>query len=176
VGCPVGRNVLSFTGQYFYSIDKKCRLTIPQRLREGIDREVEGYGFVACVGFDGLLYLYTPRAYEQNTPRFDTKAQTSADVRNYMRLTHGLREDLEVDRLGRVLIPEGMLKQFGLAREASAVIVGAGDHIELWPRERWNAFVQEQLVKRDETAAKAIAFAQAPAAAPATAGPPAGSA
>jgi len=155
--------VRSFTGQYFYSIDKKCRLTIPQRLREGIDHAAEGYGFVACVGFDGLLYLYTPRAYEAITPRFDAKAQTSVDVRNYMRLTHGLREDLEVDRLGRVLLPDGMLKQFGLSREVA--IVGAGDHVELWPRERWNAFVQEQLGKRDETAAKAIAFAQ-PAAPP----------
>ena len=165
----------SFTGQYFYSIDKKCRLTIPQRLREGLDPKADGYGFVACVGFDGLLYLYTPASYEQITPHFDAKAQTSADVRNYVRLTQGLKEDLELDRLGRVLIPEGMLKQFGLAREVT--IVGAGDHIELWPRERWNTFVQEQLVKRDETAARAIAFAQAPAAATATAAaaPPAGS-
>jgi MraZ protein len=160
---PVGNYVKTFTGQYFYSIDKKGRLTIPLRLREGIDRPVEGYGFVACVGFDGLLYLYTPKAYEQVAPHFDAKAQTNADVRNFMRLTHGLREELEIDSLGRVLIPQGMLRQFGLSGEVA--VVGVGDHIEIWRKDQWEAFVREQLAKRDETATRAMGFA-GPEAAP----------
>jgi MraZ protein len=152
----VGTHVLFLTGEYFHAIDAKSRLTIPAKLREAINPSEEGYGFIAVRGFDEVLYLYTPDTYRNMAPRFDTRLQAKADVRNYQRLTFAMAENVEVDRLGRVLIPENSLKRCGLAREVA--ILGVQDHIEVWDRARWEKYSDEQLARHDELAERAVAI------------------
>jgi len=147
------------TGQYFHAFDAKSRLTIPAKLRERIDPAEEGYGFVAVHGFDGVLYVYTPNAYNEMVPQFDSALHTKKDIRDYERITYGLAEQLEVDRLGRVLITETTRSQCGLSKEVA--IVGVRDHIEIWDRSKWLAFVQERLAQHDQLAERAMAFADA---------------
>lgn len=144
----------NLTGRYFHAIDAKSRLTIPARLRDAINPREEGYGFVAISKFDKVLYLYTPRTYEEIAPEFDASSQTNPDVRNYQRVTYGLAEDLEMDRMGRVLIPEHLVKECGFSK--NVVVVGVRDHIEVWPDERWEAFVKKQRARRDELAKQAL--------------------
>ena len=148
--------MLFLTGEYFHAIDAKSRLTIPAKLREAINPAEEGYGLVAVHGFDGVLALYTPQTYRRIAPTFDSKLQTKAEARNYQRLARALAEHLEVDRLGRVLIPEHTLRRCGLTREVA--IVGVQDHIEVWDRARWEAFVTKHLARHDELAEQAMAL------------------
>jgi MraZ protein len=146
----VGLQVATFFGQHFFSIDKKSRLTIPLELRTAIIRSKEGYDLAACPGHDRVLYLYTQSDYEESTARFDAKAQTDAGVRDYLRVRCGLKANLAIDSLGRVLIPETLLKHFGVSREV--VLVGAQDHMEVWPKAKWNEHVARALDKFDATA------------------------
>jgi len=147
-----------FTGQFFHAIDAKSRLTIPAKLREQIDPSSQGYGFVAVYGFDRILYLYPPETYTAVAPQFPAALHTKKDVRDYERLAYGLAEKVEVDRLGRILIPETIREQCGLRREVA--VIGVRDHIEIWDRERWNTFVREQLAQHDQLAERAMALAQ----------------
>ena len=134
-------------GHYFHTIDAKSRLTIPAGLRAGINRRREGYGFVAICNLDEVLSLYTPRRYEEIAPEFDASSRTDPDVRNFELITYGLAVDLEMDRMGRVLIPERLMEECGLsAREV--VVAGVKDHIEVWPRDRWRRHIKEQKAKR----------------------------
>jgi MraZ protein len=151
-------HVLFLTGEYFHAIDAKFRLTIPAKLRESINRPEEGSGFFAVQGYDTVLYLYTPATYQKIAPQFDSKLQAKPEVRKYLRLTHGLAENVEVDKLGRVLIPENMLRRCGLTRDVA--IVGVQDHIEVWDRARWESFVTEQLAQHDALAEQAIELAK----------------
>lgn len=153
-----GCGVRVFTGQYFHAIDAKSRLTIPAKLREQIDPSAQGYGFVAVHGFDGVLYLYPPETYRAVAPQFGSALHTKKDVRDYERLTYGLAEQLEVDRLGRVLIPEYIREQCGLSREVA--VIGVRDHLEIWDRERWQTFIRERLAQHDQLAERAMALAQ----------------
>jgi len=151
--------VLLLTGQYFHAFDAKSRLTIPAKLREQINRSAQGYGFVGVHGFDGVLYLYTPETYKRVAPQFDSALHTKKDVRDYERIAYGLAEQLEVDRLGRILIPEYTRQQCGLSKEVA--VVGVRDHIEIWDRDAWQAFVQKRLAQHDELAERAMAVAGA---------------
>ena len=145
----------NLTGRFYHAIDAKSRLTIPARLRDAINPREEGYGFVATSKFDKVLYLYTPRTYETVAPRFEASSQVNPDVRNYQRVIYGLSEDLEMDRMGRVLIPEHLVAECGFSKEV--VVVGVNDHIEVWPRNKWDAFVEEQTARREELAKRALA-------------------
>ncbi len=143
------------TGHYFHTIDAKSRLTIPARLRASINQREEGYGFVAVSNIDKILYFYTPNHYDEIAPEFDTSSRTNPDVRNFELITYGLVETLEIDRMGRVLIPERLMEECGLsAREV--VVAGVGDHIEVWPRDKWVTHVEKQKANRDELAKRAL--------------------
>jgi len=126
--------VLLLTGQYFHAFDAKSRLTVPAKLREQINRSEDCYAFMAVYGFDGVLYLYTPKTYAQVAPQFDSALHTKRDVRDYERIAYGLAERLELDRLGRILIPEYTRQQCGLSKEVA--VVGVRDHIEIWETRR----------------------------------------
>ena len=156
----------NLSGRYYHAIDAKSRLTIPARLRDAINPKEEGYGFVATVTFDNVLYLYTPRTYEAIAPEFDVSSQANPDVRNYQRVVYGLSEDLEMDRMGRVLIPDHLMNECGFLKEV--VVVGVKDHIEVWPRDKWDTFVQEQKAGLEELAKRVLAHgAKAPQTPPA---------
>lgn len=169
--------MLLLTGQYFHAFDAKSRLTIPAKLREQINRSEDCYAFMAVYGFDGVLYLYTPKTYADVAPQFDSALHRIRAVREYERVAFGLAERLELDRLGRILIPEYTRQQLGLSKEVA--VVGVRDHIEIWDRDKWQAFVQKGLEKHDELAERAMAAAETSAAGrrgEAGAGEPAGSA
>jgi len=146
--------MLFLTGQYFHAIDAKSRLTIPAKLRDAINRKEETYRFYAVPLFDKVLYLYTPQTYEQIAPQFEPKLDANADVRDFKRLRFGLAEQLEIDRLGRVLIPDSMAKRCSLTKDVA--IIGVQDHIEVWDRARWEAHMSQQLDRQEELAARAM--------------------
>lgn len=160
--------MLFFKGEHFHSIDAKSRLTIPAKLREVINVAEQGRGFVAYPGLDRVLHLYTPARFKQVAPDFEERHQVEQVVRDTERLTYGLAEELELDALSRVLIPESMKQRCGLAREVA--IVGVRDHIEVWDREAWNKFVDTRLPQLNELKKQAVALS-APAAAPAATPP-----
>lgn len=141
-------------GEFFHAVDSKGRVTVPAKIRDAIDPQVEGDGFVAVRSFEDVLYLYTPKSYERIAPQFDPKMQTNPDVRNFLRVHYAVAEDLEVDSLGRVLLSENMLRRCGIAKDVA--ILGVQDHIEVWDRTRWESFVKEQLRRHDELAERAM--------------------
>lgn len=165
--------MLLLTGQYFHAFDAKSRLTIPAKLREQINRSEDCYAFMATRGFDGVLYLYTPKVWETVAPQFKASLRTQKEVRDYERLSYAMTEKLELDRLGRILISEYTRDVLGLSKDVA--IIGVRDHIEIWDRDAWKRFVDERLEKHDELAERAMAVAESGETADAAAsGAPAG--
>jgi MraZ protein len=154
----VAAEALPLTGEFFHAIDAKSRLTIPAKLREAVKSQDGGGGFFAFVDFDGILSLYTPEAYRSLAPQLhETELRAAKEVRDYKRLRYGLAEYLEVDRLGRVLLPERLVERAGLQKETA--IVGCLDHVEVWDRKRWESFVTVRLPEHDGLAVQAMRLA-----------------
>jgi len=143
-----------FIGEYFHTFDSKNRLTIPAKMREGINPAEEGYGFYAVPGFDAVLSLYTPRTYTQMAAESSPRLFAVRDVRTYRRLQFGLTVYVEVDQLGRILVPAKTLERARVGRNVT--IVGVQDHIEVWDRGRWESYVKENLASQDRLAESAF--------------------
>jgi MraZ protein len=141
-----------FTGEFFHAIDSKSRLTIPSKLRDLIQPREQAYAFYAVAEYDSALCLYTPEVYRSRSPRFDPTDLADEDVRNFQRLYYAMSEYVEVDRLGRVLLPERLLARCGIKKNVA--IIGASDHIQVWDERRWKAWVDEKFPTRDELATR----------------------
>ena len=60
----------------------------------------------------------------------------STDYRRAARYFQGNSWDTELDASGRVILPAALLRHTGIEKEV--VVVGVGDHLEVWARERWD--------------------------------------
>ncbi|MFA9476931.1 division/cell wall cluster transcriptional repressor MraZ [Phycisphaerales bacterium AB-hyl4] len=137
-----------FTGTYEHAIDKKNRLAIPADIRGQIQRSVgaaEGdsvYLYVT-LGDDQALSLYTEQGFEQRARELDDSELEAGDLLAYERLLFSLARRVELDRQGRVRLPDNLLKQAGLGAEV--VLLGVKDHLEVRDRQSWQEYVQQML-------------------------------
>jgi len=120
-------------------IDAAGRLLIPPRFRRGL--EVEGAGTVYVSlwtpenGGDHLR-LYPESVFnrlyeEQRTPGFEVDP-------GLLRITSST-ESVEVDGNLRVRIDAGALKEIGVEPKGLVLMVGGGNHVQVWSPERWAA-------------------------------------
>ena len=147
-----------FNGEYYYHLDAKNRLVIPGRIRDLVDVTKEGAGWYLVPGYEGTISLYTPKSFEGLAGGQRAELFRIKDIRDYDRLHFALSAYVEMDRLGRILIPEVMLKRSGIGRDVA--ILGVRDHVELWDKPRWETFLEEKLASYDEMARKALESAR----------------
>ena len=142
-----------FSGEYYYHLDAKNRLVVPGKIRERINVQIEGSGWHLVPGFDGTISMFTPARFEELAARQKAELFRLKDVRSYDRLHFGLSAQVEMDRLGRILVPEIMLRRAGIDKDLA--IIGVRDHLEIWAKDRWDEFVRTNYAQYDDMASKA---------------------
>ena len=149
---------------------KTLRLTIPSKLRDAVPPEELKSGFIAAVGLDGCLALYTESSWRAMASRRINLGEF--DERTFQRLLFGTAERVHCDAQGRVVLPQRLVELVGLGGEV--VVAGAEDRIEIWPPRRWADIESVQRLFYEQLAK--TYYSRAPQSEPASAVPPAGDA
>lgn len=139
------------TGTYPRTVDEKGRLALPKRLR---DLLAEPTMLLVMQGPDKCLWLFTEAEMERLATKLDEAPAFDAEARVVRRLLYGQTETVELDRTGRLLIPERLMQFAGLGREV--VLIGVRDHLELWDAARWTGYINENAARFDSIAEKAF--------------------
>jgi mraZ protein len=140
------------TGTYERSLDEKQRLALPKRIRELIGSA--GQLLFLTPGTDGSLALYAGPAFAKMADKLAAQSPTAQDVRAFGRLLYAQTQSVELDSQGRFRVPPELARHAELGREC--VLVGVGDHIELWEKERWNAYLAQLQPRYDQLAESAL--------------------
>ncbi len=119
-----------FLGQYEHTIDDKGRMTIPSGYRELLD----GSAYVTR-GFDQNLLVLPPDKFHQLAESISDASMTGSDGRDFRRWIFSSASRVEVDKAGRILIPQFLRTFAGL--ESDAIVVGNGSYFEIWSTEQW---------------------------------------
>jgi MraZ protein len=136
-------------GEYRHVIDDKNRLSLPAKFRRETGKKV-----VITSGLDSCLFIFTIKSWESITKRLSSSDSSllQADNRSFNRYLLGGAVEIDVDALGRMLIPEYLITRAKLGR--NVVIVGVHERAEIWDEERWNAYRAEIENKADDLAEK----------------------
>src|SRR5476651_465081 len=126
------------TGTHPRTLDDKKRLTLPKRIREQVGEVTQLF---VTPGADQSLWVYTKDELERLSAKLDQTPATDAEARVFRRLFFAQMEAVDLDRIGRILIPERLVQFAGLEHEV--VLLGVRDHLELWNAERWAAFLAQ---------------------------------
>ncbi len=120
-------------GEFQHSLDTKGRLIIPSRFRDGL-----GERFIMTKGLDHSLFLYPLSEWAIIENKLKTLPFTRADVRAFVRLFFSGASECEIDRQGRILLPQNLRAFARINREV--VVIGVSSRVEIWAREDWEAY------------------------------------
>jgi MraZ protein len=140
------------TGAFTRAIDEKQRIAIPKPIREALGADIQV--LYVTPGTDGSLALYTEAALARLAEKLAAASPNGQDVRAFSRLFYARAQAVELDRQGRVRIPPELAQLAALSHEA--VLIGVQDHLELWERGRWEAYVNQRQIRFDEIAEAAF--------------------
>ncbi|MFU8772623.1 MAG: division/cell wall cluster transcriptional repressor MraZ, partial [Anaerolineales bacterium] len=146
--CIIGRLEQMFLGQFQHAIDAKGRLTIPARFRDILAAD----GAIVTQGFDRNLMALTTSSFQSIFDRVNRMNMTDPSARLLKRLIFSNANKVDVDKVGRILIPQYLRDVAGLDNDV--VIVGLGDYFEIWSTKLW----AEQLAQIQDTEANAQRF------------------
>jgi len=126
------------TGTHPRTLDDKKRLTLPKRVREQVG---EVLALFVTPGPEQSLWIYTKEELERLSAKLDEKPATDAEARVFRRLFFAQMEAVDLDRTGRILIPDRLVQFAKIEHEV--VLLGVRDHLELWDAGRWQTYLSE---------------------------------
>ncbi len=121
-----------FLGQFQHNLDEKGRLMIPARYRELL-----AAGAFITQGFDRCLMVMTDTYFAQVYDRINSMNLADPTARLLRRLILSNAYAVDVDKVGRILVP-GNLRQV-IALNGEAIVAGQGDYFEVWNPADWDA-------------------------------------
>ena len=139
------------TGTHLRTLDDKKRVGLPKKVREQLE---EPESVWLAPGPDQCLWVYNRTGLERLSAELDQTPATHAEGRVFKRLFYAQIETVDVDRAGRILVPDRLAQFAGLQREV--VLIGVRDHLELWDATRWHAYSAEHASRFDAVAENAF--------------------
>lgn len=123
-------------GEYTHTIDPKKRLSLPAKWRKELGKTV-----VVTRGLDNCLFVYPLSAWKEITKKVGQLSFGSEATRSFNRFFLSGAVEVEVDKLGRILLPD-FLKDFA-GLESKVALAGVHDRVEIWEEARWQAYKEK---------------------------------
>lgn len=119
-----------FMGEYNHTIDTKGRLIIPSKFREQLGDE-----FIVTKGLDGCLFVFSKNEWQIFEEKLRSLPLMQKSVRKFTRFFVAGATMCELDKQGRILLPQTLREFAGL--EKDVVLSGNLNRIEIWSKENW---------------------------------------
>lgn len=116
-----------FMGEYQNSIDAKNRMIIPSKHRESL-----GAYCVLTKGIDKCIYIYSVAGWEEFTKKLMSIPDYDEIGRQIKSDLGRISETCEIDKQGRVVLPQKLREYAGIEKEL--VTVGVIDKIAVWSK------------------------------------------
>ncbi|MBQ5746588.1 MAG: division/cell wall cluster transcriptional repressor MraZ [Clostridia bacterium] len=124
-------------GQFDYNVDAKGRVFVPAKLKEEL-----GETFVLAKSMDPCIAIYSKEMWEAYVAKLSGLPEMRA--RSIRRFVFSTAVEATADAQGRVVLSQPLREYASLEKEV--VIIGVGDHVEIWNKDKYNGYMEEQSV------------------------------
>ncbi len=122
-----------FIGEYQHTIDQKKRLAIPVKFRQLLEKKA-----IITRGLDNCLFLYSFEEWQKLAKKLSQLPISQTDVRGLVRVMLAGAMEVNLDSLGRILVPDYLKKYASLSKKV--VIAGLYNRIEIWDEKEWQNY------------------------------------
>lgn len=134
-------------GEFQHTLDIKGRIAVPVKFRDKLSG-----GAIITRGLDYCLFVFSAKEWETLAQKLIALPLSQANSRAFVRLMLAGAMDAEVDKQGRILIPDYLRQYANLKKET--VIAGLYNRIEIWDSEAWKQYKEKTESASDEIAEK----------------------
>jgi MraZ protein len=131
-------------------VDEKGRLAIPAAFRKQLPE-----GSFVSVGLDRVLAIYPPEVWEALAQELRSPLQ-GPDQRALARTLYSLSDSFEPDGQGRITLSAESRRAAAIEASSTAVVIGSGSRVEIWPEARWNSYSADAQERFTEFADRVI--------------------
>ncbi len=117
------------------NLDDKGRMVMPTRYRQSVLDDCSGK-LVITIDRDRCLLIYPFPAWQVVEQKLNSLSGIDRRVRRLQRLMIGYAHDVDMDRAGRIRLPQPLRDYASI--EKRVVLIGQGNKFELWDEETWN--------------------------------------
>ena len=122
-----------FLGQFQHNLDDKGRLMVPARYRDLL-----AAGAFITQGFDKCLMVMTDAYFKQVYERINNMNLADSTARMLRRLILSNAYPVEVDKVGRILVPQNLREFLGIT-SGELTVAGQGEYFEVWTPAEWKS-------------------------------------
>ena len=140
-----------FIGEYQHTLDPKNRVIMPSKFREKL-----GDSFVMTKGLDNCLFIYSSTEWSIVEDKLKSLPMTNKDARAFVRYFFSSAVECEVDKQGRLTIPQNLREHAKIDKEL--VTIGVLSKIEIWSKQEWDNYNEGTNLGPDEIAEKMAEF------------------
>lgn len=134
---------MAFTDAYERTLDAKNRTQIPADFRNVLDPAIHGETFYLCPGeLPNTLSLLPEKYFDEQAELLRTDLLDGDDAESYEVLFYSLSKRLDMDKQGRVVLPDRQLAMVDIGKEIT--FVGVNKRVDVWSTEEYRAFVKEE--------------------------------
>ncbi|MDD5318550.1 MAG: division/cell wall cluster transcriptional repressor MraZ [Candidatus Pacebacteria bacterium] len=134
-------------GEHTHNIDEKKRISLPSKFRKELGKKV-----VVTHGLDNCLFLYPLKEWSKVAEKLGALSMGQANTRGFNRFMLASATELDVDTVGRILVPDHLKVFAGL--DGKVVFAGMHSRVEIWNDSAWQAYKGRVMKQADELAEK----------------------
>jgi len=135
-------------GEYTHVLDEKKRLSLPSKFRKELGSIV-----VVTRGLDNCLFVYSLKEWQKILQKIGELPMGKADTRGFNRFMLSGAVETEVDKAGRMLIPDFLKIFAGLTSQV--VLTGVHSRVEVWDEKTWREY-KERIEKQGDVLAEKL--------------------
>lgn len=133
------------TGEYVHQLDDKNRIRIPRKLRESVDPKE---GFFISRGTNGCLFVFPESEIKAKLEKLRDVKLSDLERQRGVRAFAKSVEPVVEDNQGRTILSPAF-REFAKIKK-DVVICGAVDHIEVWAKEVYDEYYDDDNQSFDE--------------------------
>ncbi len=135
-------------GEYTHTIDDKNRVSLPSKFRSIIGKKM-----VITPGLDQCLFVFSSAEWQKIASKLSENASMlSSDMRSFTRYMFGGASEVEVDSIGRILVPDFLRERADL--KSKVVMIGVQNRLEIWNEKSWDQYKRQVEKQADGLAEK----------------------
>ncbi len=121
-----------FIGEYQHTLDVKGRMFVPAKFRDEL-----GEKFIVTIGLDKCLFVFPEATFQIYKEKLDAISLANRDAREFTRFFFAGAGECELDKQGRIMLPQKLRQYAGLEKDVT--VVGVSGRVEIWDKDRWDS-------------------------------------
>ena len=134
-------------GEYTHTLDNKKRVALPSKFRKELGKKI-----ILTRGLDNCVFMYPLPTWQKVLEKLAKLSTALSNSRDFNRFMLSGAVETEIDRAGRILVPD-FLKDFA-GLKTRVIVAGVGDRLELWEYGRWQSYKKRVALAAGKTAEK----------------------